>query len=380
MAGISCRLLFDLGLHEDCTNLVTQGKLSATEATFRHILFLGTFVFDRLWSLYLGRPSSIPLPILFEAQRAAFSRGGSEATSLDAWVSLCTQMSEVIEILNSASPLDQKSVDHLFRLDTKIRDCFEALPPALTCNETEVSELNVNAYGLHVQFYGIRIVLHRLLSKASCQQRLSDGLVGTEPGSPRSTTLEHSRTIMYTNAIRIARLVSIYYQIFGIENVITVMLDNMFIAATVIISHILELQHQNSSTSTERDVQWLRLLADMMQKAQKHYHVAARMRFTLSSSVDGTSLAGIFGSGPGQLKVLHDPQAAPLGEAEGSSNPGDGLLPQTVREQHEHTELEGMFDEFGDRWFQETDLNDMMYWSLQSGTQEDIGGQTEIIR
>ena len=47
--------MFDLGLQESCADLVAKGKLSASEAMSRHTLFLGTYVFDKLWSLFVAR-------------------------------------------------------------------------------------------------------------------------------------------------------------------------------------------------------------------------------------------------------------------------------------------------------------------------------------
>ena len=52
---------------------------------------------------------------------------------------------------------------------------------------------------------------------------------------------------MYEGAINIAQLVSVYQQIFGIEQVITIMLDNSYVAAAVLISHILRVQRVRSA-------------------------------------------------------------------------------------------------------------------------------------
>lgn len=53
-------MVFDLGLQESCSELIVRGKLSPAEALSRHILFLGAYVYDKLWGLYLGRPYAIP--------------------------------------------------------------------------------------------------------------------------------------------------------------------------------------------------------------------------------------------------------------------------------------------------------------------------------
>lgn len=261
---------------------------------FRHTLFLGTFVFDKLWSLYLGRPSAVPITILDIAHQRSLNAGWAGPPTLTSWVNLCSDMSQISDILNRSAPLDLDAQARLTDLDAKIQARCEALPFWLQLNESQVSELPVIAYGLHIQISGLRVVLHRLLSKAIMQ-----AAPDARDGSMRdqhSRCYEHSCHIIYENAIRIVRLVLAYQQICGIENVITVMLDNMYVAAAVLVSHLLRLPPDNLSNSAGRDMQWLRSLADMLFKAQRHYPVTVRMRSSLAALVDDTVLAGTFGT------------------------------------------------------------------------------------
>ena len=167
------------------------------------------------------------------------------------------KMSEVTDILNNSSPLDVEARERLVNLDAKIRQRSEALPIEIELDENQISELPVNAYSLHIQFSGLRIVLHRLLSKAASQAAVAETEnADSIPHSFQLKSMEHSRTIMYENAVRIARLVSAYQHMCGIENVITVMLDNMYVAAAVLISHLLRLAaNDGGPVSARRDFQ-----------------------------------------------------------------------------------------------------------------------------
>lgn len=282
-------MIFDLGLHESCTALVAQGRLTETDKVSRHLLFLGAYCYDTLWGLYLGRPSNIPIAMLQTAQSRVDDLQWSVPTSLEAWVGLATEIAEVTEVLNNnAVPLDPAAMGRLADLDARISRRTQSLPAELSFQADQISELAVDAYGLQVQLRGIRIVLHKRLSQtynANAGQSLAPGGHG----------LARSRAVMHESAIMIARLTSTYQRIFGIENVITVMLDNIFVAAASLVSHILNIQRTEIQQSTDSDVAWLCCLSDMFQRAQKHYPVTARMLSTLSNLVQNTSMAGIFG-------------------------------------------------------------------------------------
>ncbi|KAK4499764.1 hypothetical protein PRZ48_007950 [Zasmidium cellare] len=301
--GMATRMIFDLGLHGSCSALVAQGRLTLADKVSRHVLFLGAYVYDTLWGLYLGRPSSIPVSMLKAAQSRGDDLNWSTPISLEAWVGLGTEIAEATEVLNNnAVPLASSAMDHLADLDARISRRLEQLPSTLTFDADQISELAVEAYGLQIQLRGIRIVLHK---------RLSQTMIANNAGStmPESPSLSHSRTVMHDSAVMIARLTSTYQRIFGIENVITVMLDNMFVAAALLVTYVLNLQRTDSSQSTESDIMWLHCLSDMLQRAQKHYPVTARMLSTLSTLVHGTSMAGIFGESP-QAKQISAPADA----------------------------------------------------------------------
>lgn len=362
---MGCRLAFDLGLAESCVDMIAQGRLTLQESIFRHTLLLATFVYDKLWGYYLGRPSAIPDSYLATAEQRMAEQGWKVPPRFDAWVGLCKEISEATEILNNAAPLDANSMHQIVDLDHRICTRQKTLDLSLALHDDRPSMLAPDAYGLHVQMLGLRTVLHRTLSKAiSHSSHASMGI----PSPQDNENINRSRTIMHDNAIRIARLISVYQQIFGIENIITIMLDNMFIAAAVLISHVV--QYPNTPTA-EQDMQWLRIIADTLQKAQKHYPVTARMRSTLSGSVDKTPLAGMFGhwahanvnAPPGQVQP--DPMHGTLQPIEifGNGNEMHGMVPHHAGQ--DLTLMENPFGDYGvDPGMQDMDLRNMMSWVL----------------
>jgi hypothetical protein len=169
---------------------------------------------------------------------------------LDAWVGLCGPMAEVTDILNSSSLSDPAALDRLSILDAKLHAWYENLPPELRCSDSQIIDLDVTAYGLHMQFCKIQIFLHRSPCMVHSRKRkFGESLeCGVLPG----WTPEQSGKIIYQSAIRIARLLLTYRQIFGVNKIPSIMLDNVNLAATTLISHILQLP--NSQAASERDM------------------------------------------------------------------------------------------------------------------------------
>lgn len=58
-SGMAVRLATDLGLHVDAQNFVREGIITQEEADMRSMIFWGTFVHDRMWSMYVGRPCAL---------------------------------------------------------------------------------------------------------------------------------------------------------------------------------------------------------------------------------------------------------------------------------------------------------------------------------
>ena len=192
---MATRMIFDLGLHGSCSALVAQGRLTLADKVSRHLLFLGAYVYDTLWGLYLGRPNSIPSSMLQAARSRGDDMNWSIPISLESWVGLATEIAEATEVLNNnAVPLSPLAMGQLADLDARISTRLERLPSALTFVGDQISELAVDAYGLQIQLRGIRIVLHKRISQTIIANS-AEKVAGEE------AALAHSRAVMHDSAV-----------------------------------------------------------------------------------------------------------------------------------------------------------------------------------
>ncbi|UPK89188.1 hypothetical protein LCI18_000123 [Fusarium solani-melongenae] len=290
ISGIACRLLFDLGLHEDCSQLVESGILTQADADLRHQLFLVAFIYDKQWALYLGRPGCVPLVSL--EQRVSHDGPANSLSSLNHWVTLCKFVSEATNLLNGFGAfLDSESIDKLWELSSRISAAQVLLPPELS--PKHIPEVSITAYSLNIQFYAIQIVLHRAIVKMLSQN--SEGA-----NHDHTAEVKKSRQALYDNASHICHLILTYREMYGVEKIITIMLDSMYMAASTLIAHILQppARHREHGhgMSDPNALQMLNMIAETTSALQKHYPVTEKMRQTLSRITENTVLAGSFGS------------------------------------------------------------------------------------
>ncbi|OAP56705.1 hypothetical protein AYL99_08817 [Fonsecaea erecta] len=281
--GIACRLIVDLGLHHTLSKNSDHDALNVHGGGgFRASVTLGCFVYETLWSLYLGRPSHIAI---LSPSLSSYARRVSDNLTLRAWFDLCVLIAEITTILDKDSPMQASALDRLSELDGKLRRWYVSLPAEIALDYDNVSGLDAVAYGLHMQYLRMQMLLHSL--PISTHRKRKHNESKDQPPVLRNWTAESSRQLVHHNAVKIAQLGITYRQIFGVENTPSVMLDNLYVAGTVLISTVLGAEH---SSVDENDLRWLRLLDEMMKDLQPHFHITARMRRTLARIVEGCPL------------------------------------------------------------------------------------------
>ncbi|OAL19897.1 hypothetical protein AYO22_09424 [Fonsecaea multimorphosa] len=281
--GIACRLIVDLGLHHTWSKNSDRDALNVHAGRFRGSVALGCFVYETLWSLYLGRPSHIAI---LGPSLSSYAGHVSDSPTLKAWFDLCVLIAEITTILDKDSPMQASTLNRLSELDVKLRRWYASLPADIALDYDNVSGLDAVAYGLHMQYLRVQMLLHSLPISTHRKRKQNEG--DDQPPVLRNWTAESSRELVHHNAVKIAQLGITYRQIFGVENTPSVMLDNLYVAATVLISTFLGAEH--SSAVDDNDLRWLRLLDEMMKDLQPHFHITARMRRTLARIVEGCSL------------------------------------------------------------------------------------------
>ncbi|OAL33981.1 hypothetical protein AYO20_06816 [Fonsecaea nubica] len=285
--GIACRLVVDLGLHHAWSKSGDQDASNVHGARFRGSVTLGCFVYETLWSMYLGRPSHIAM---LGPSLSSYADHVSDNLTLRAWFDLCVLIAEITTILDKDSLIQAGTLNRLSELDGRLRRWYSSVPADIALDYDNVSALDAVAYGLHMQYLRVQMLLHSLPISSHRKRKQSDGK--DQPPVLRNWTAESSRQLVHHNALKIAQLGITYGQIFGVEKTPSVMLDNLYVAATVLISNILGAEH---SSIDENDLRWLRLLDEMLKDLQPHFHITARMRRTLARIVEGCPLlAGAF--------------------------------------------------------------------------------------
>lgn len=283
----------DLGLHEDCSDLVIQGKLTKAEASCRKHLLYSAFIYETVGAWFLGRPRQIPISAVslnFPSTKMCDPADTSTA-AFYGWVQLCIQTAFVADIVNDALPLDDQAIQQLSQLCANIQSFQNSLPPGVKWEDCEMSPLDSSAYSLNTQAAALQIIIHQIPTRCRGAKTGLDQLE-TQPVTLSGLTPDLSKRICYDNALRIARLVRASMQIHGSENLSPTMLDNMFVAAMVLIRRNLESDLQDWWLDEDR--QWLIVLSEALEAVQKHFPMAYRIRFRLSRAVEGTSMADIF--------------------------------------------------------------------------------------
>lgn len=280
-------MLFDLGLHQCCSDLVRTAHLSEAEAAIRRQVFFSCLVNERLWCIYLGRPSLIKLSD-FSTTRPKLTSLSFEIQNLAAWVDLSLMSSEISDIFNCPSLVDEQTVRKILDVDARLHSWYASLPSLLRWNETREIDLHPSSISLHMQFCGVQILVYR--TSIMTRRKFSPAaFTEQEICKLRGFTLQQSRLIYHDNAIKIARLLTAFQKNVGLERVPTVMLNNLYIAAIALISCV------SKSGSTrgefESDIRWMISLLDALEALQNHYPVAIRMRLTLSDVLQRSWLA-----------------------------------------------------------------------------------------
>ncbi|OQV08084.1 Fungal Zn2-Cys6 binuclear cluster domain-containing protein isoform 3 [Cladophialophora immunda] len=293
-AGAATRISLDLGLHLDTTVRVTDGSMTARIAHARSVAFWGSFLTDRMWGFYLGRPwsttqeISLPLPSPQEPQntqhvwtpRGMFSGGEYEDNPpiLDCsrdllaryWVTLCQTVSSLTTTLyGSRVATKEHLVDLGVETFRRMRQWKRDLPPQLRYDVKDKSpQVTPHVLLLHMQYYVFIIIQHRpFISKISVQ-----------PYPPRGDGPHHARRMCLESAIAIARLLEDYASRFAVRLAHTQIVYITFTAALILLyASVLETDRHRHATLTGH----LATCCDALAELGKNFENATRSLDTL---------------------------------------------------------------------------------------------------
>lgn len=296
VSGVACRMLSDLGIHELANDKPSNHSSTAPdESHLAYGVLSACVVYEGVWTLYLGRPSSIPRSLKSIVARRCNAKEATDSPWLNAWVGLCIPMAEASHVLNEHSFGDPERNSSLRKIIDDIEAWYGALPAGLVYDESRLTNMALAGFGLHTQYGKLQILLRQALSKpVNSKKRPYSGMAPSRSGSQPSADSSTSTADTYRYALRIARLVVTYREIFGMEKIPSIVLDNAVVAATTIISHLNGTDGINQAT---HEVMWLRQLLRSLESLQPHFPIVRRMLSSLRRMCSSSNLlAGIFPS------------------------------------------------------------------------------------
>ncbi|KAL2855260.1 hypothetical protein BJX68DRAFT_274200 [Aspergillus pseudodeflectus] len=280
LCGMACRLLSDLGLHSSLDPCSGQENISVRRARLH--LFGACIAFEGVWCLYLGRPSSIPRVIIRNAPLSCTKYQELATPTLSAWLGLCYPMAEACDILNSSVLLDEEAISQLRQLDTRLQRWRQDLPPGFQWVDHNAADLDPTAYGVHMQYCNVQILIQQALLRVQDQELL-------EHNSGAAQTTQQR---IYNSAIDIIRLLLTFRHVHGAEKVPAIMLENTNLALEALIDHYL--RHPSPSEHRGRDFQWLRLAIASMAHICSQFPIVDRMLDSWREVVKSTPLLSLF--------------------------------------------------------------------------------------
>ena len=194
----------------------------------RQVVFWGTFAFDRLWAVYLGRPPTIKL------DDVSISRPSRNASCWDlemfsAWVGVLEIAGEICDKLNAGS-CDRTQVMHFTQ---RLDQWKEELTTSLQYAPGAVPSI----YNLHIQWSAVMILLHRPHAGFG---------TASDVGSPG--TVKNSRSICVENAIQITQILKDYKaHHFQAYTLMGSALYNISVAATTLVADIASQKNEDVS-------------------------------------------------------------------------------------------------------------------------------------
>ncbi|KAH6871227.1 fungal-specific transcription factor domain-containing protein [Thelonectria olida] len=289
--GVGCRMLSDLGLHElaNTIDAPLDEQEPTKESDLAYALLSACVVYEGVWTLYLGRPSSIPRSVMGVVSARSKRGRKSDSPWLNAWVRLCVPMAEISHVLNDGSIEDSDRSNLLLRLFKQVEEWYESLPPELAYSEDRPTSTGLPGYGLHAQFCKVQILVRRALARPLNTRKRRYSQITSEKDDWTSTHDSHA--MVYKYALRIARLVITYREAFGLEKIPSIMLDNAVLAATAMIEHLSKADNVNNM---QYQMTWLRQLVKSLESMQPHFPIIGRMLDSLRQICGSGTVSNIF--------------------------------------------------------------------------------------
>lgn len=292
-SGIACRVAVELGLDKGLDDSQGEFQSSEPDINLRQRLAIVLLLSENFWSLHTERPKYLSATNFCPQ----LLRTGLNDALLDAWRGLCLVLSEITAALYDRGTIAGDVDHHLPELHKYLETWNRSLSPDLKLDESNISCLNPAAYILHVLFYRVQIQLYLLPDSILRKRKHRNSLSGTATSGGYISKM--SCKVIRQSACKIAELGLTYVTVYGYENFSTVMLDSLFTAAMVLFDSILQEAHWDGDTVRrtyvdDPDIQWLRVLDEVLRALEVHFPITREMCATLSALAKATPLDHVF--------------------------------------------------------------------------------------
>lgn len=291
-AGMAMRLCYDIGLHLDSR----QSGMSEREVDIRRMTLWACVIYDRYWSLFLGRPTTMKSADLeiyslaeqFERLGTCKPAGPQKSLNTKIYEALLDLMEIAGKIVENAehrkqseslqSP-DQSAYFRMAGIDRELHNWSARLPQDLRYTEQNRIAAPYSFYLLHQQYHAVLILLHRPFA------RYDDPNSSPESEDANISALDShfsraSRAICTKSAVTVARIFWQHRQRFDGRQIFCIGMQHAGTAATALIAALAYIPDAIDRTN---NMQYLEVLHAALQDMAHAYQPAERMAAVLSA-------------------------------------------------------------------------------------------------
>lgn len=287
-SGMAMRLCYDLGLQLDSS----QAGLSQRELDIRRMTLWACVIYDRYWSLFLGRPltmKSVDLDVYtlsdqFERLGTCMPAGPEKSLNTKIYEALLELMEIAGKIVEHAEFRKQHEASHgpdqqayfkMAALDRELHNWLSRLPPDLRYTEQNKENAPLSFFLLHQQYHAVLILLHRPFA------RYDDPSAEVEEVSALDSHFSRaSRAICTKSAISMARIFWQHRQKFDGKQIFCIGMQHAGAAATALIAALAFIP---DASDRNNNMQYLEVLHAALQDMVHAYQPAERMAAVLNA-------------------------------------------------------------------------------------------------
>ena len=287
-SGMAMRLCYDIGLHLDSR----QSGMSEREIDIRRMTLWACVIYDRYWSLFLGRPTTIKSADLeiysladqFERLGTCKPAGPKKSLNTRIYEALIDLMEIAGKIVENTELRkhdmgqmpDQSAYSKMASLDRDLHHWLKRLPADLRYTEENRSSAPFSFYLLHQQYHAVLILLHRPFA------RYDDP---NDPETEEVSALDShfsraSRGICTKSAVAVARIFWQHRQRFDGKQIFCIGMQHAGSAATALIAALAYIPDTADRTN---NMQYLEVLHAALQDMSHAYQPAERMASVLNA-------------------------------------------------------------------------------------------------